>query len=84
MGQEKPDKNADILTVNIAVLPSLSDTVSLSSSPIYSGSIVWVINFMLAIIIHEEYISSASKNEYFFDNHRIFADWSDWNIKTMQ
>ena len=38
MGQEKNDKNAHISTVNFAVLPSLSDTASLSSSPIYSGS----------------------------------------------
>ena len=38
VGQEKPDKNAHISTVNITVLPSLSDTVSLSSSPIYSES----------------------------------------------
>ena len=38
VGQEKPDQNAHISTVNTAVLPSLSDTVSLSSSPIYSES----------------------------------------------
>ena len=37
MEQEKPDKNAHILTVNIALLPSLSDTTSLPS-PIYSES----------------------------------------------
>ena len=35
VGQEKPNKNAHILKVNIAVLPSLSDTISLSSSPVY-------------------------------------------------
>ena len=38
MGQEKPDKIAHILTVNNAVLSSLSDTDSLPSSPVYSES----------------------------------------------
>ena len=39
-GRKKNDKNAHILTVNIAVLPSLSDTMSLSSSAIYSELII--------------------------------------------
>ena len=34
--QEKPDKNAHILIVNTAVLPALSDTISLSFSQVYS------------------------------------------------
>ena len=38
VGQEKPDESAHILTVNIAVLPSLSDTISFFFSGIYSGS----------------------------------------------
>ena len=38
VGQEKTHKNALISTVSIAVLPSLSDTISLSSSPVYSES----------------------------------------------
>ena len=38
MEQEKSDKNALISTVIIAVLPSLSDTISLSSTPVYSES----------------------------------------------
>ena len=38
MGQDQPDKNAQIAIVDIAMLPSLSNTMSLSSSPIYSGS----------------------------------------------
>ena len=38
VGQEKPNKNARISTVNIAVLSSLSDTISLFSSPIYAES----------------------------------------------
>ena len=38
MGQENPTKNAHISTVNIAVLPSLSDTVPLSFFPVYSES----------------------------------------------
>ena len=36
LGQDKPDRNAHISTVNIAVLPSLADTVSLPSLPVYS------------------------------------------------
>ena len=36
--KEKHDKNADISTVNTAVLPSLSDTISLSCSTVYSES----------------------------------------------
>ena len=38
MWQEKRYKNAHILTAGISVLPSLSDTTSLSSSPVYSES----------------------------------------------
>ena len=38
VGQEKLDKNANISTVSVAVLSSLSDTISLSFSPIYSES----------------------------------------------
>ena len=38
VGQEKPDKNAHISIANIAASPSVSDTTSLFSSPIYSGS----------------------------------------------
>ena len=38
VGQEEPDKNAHIATVTVTVLPSLSGTISLSSSPIYSES----------------------------------------------
>ena len=37
-GAGKTYKNVHISTVNTAVLPSLSDTISLSSSPIYSES----------------------------------------------
>ena len=66
-GQEKPDKNAHVSTVNIAVSPSFSDTISLSSPPpnlfrIKQSSIVQVINFMLAIIILEKSISYAPEN----------------------
>ena len=35
---EKPNKNVYILTFNIALLPLLSDTISLFSSPVYSES----------------------------------------------
>ena len=38
VGQEKPDKNAHISTVNFSVLPSHSATILLSSSSIYSES----------------------------------------------
>ena len=38
MGQEKNNQYAHISTVNIAVLPSLSDTVPLFFSPVYSES----------------------------------------------
>ena len=73
VGQEKPDESAHILTVNIAVLPSLSDTISLFFSPIYSESsthllsithpsIVGVINIMLTVITYEKYACSASEN----------------------
>ena len=70
-GRKKTDKNAHILTVNTAVLPSLSDTISLSSAPIYSESSIHpssgVINFMLPVIIHEKSKSNASENLSFFD-----------------
>ena len=71
VGQETRDKNADILTVNIAVLPSLSNTTPLSSSPIYSESSTHPssksINFMPAVIIHEKHIAYALENKYFFN-----------------
>ena len=38
LGKEKPGTNTHVSTVNTAVLPSLSDTISLSSSPLYSES----------------------------------------------
>ena len=37
-GHENPDKNAHISTVNTAVMPSLYDTMSLSSFPVDSDS----------------------------------------------
>ena len=70
-GQEKADKNAHVLTVNIAVLPSLCDTTSLHLLPslfwIKHPSVVWVIKFTLAVIVREKSISDASENWYFFD-----------------
>ena len=70
-GQEKADKNAHVLTVNIAVLPSLCDTMSLYLLPslfwIKHPSVVWVIKFTLAVIVREKSISDASENWYFFD-----------------
>ena len=62
LGREKrkkeSDKNAHILTVDTAALPSFSDTISLSSSPVYSESSSHSssINFMLSFIIHEKFI----------------------------
>ena len=38
VGHEKPNKNGHISTVNTAVLPSLSDTTSLSRTPVYPQS----------------------------------------------
>ena len=65
MGQEKPDKNAHVSTANTAMLPSLSDTIHSpppqfiqNQAPIHFR----VINFMIAIIIHEKSISNASEN----------------------
>ena len=63
-GAGKTDKNAHTSTVNFAVLPSLSDTISLSTS-VYSESSTHpstVIIFMLAVIIYENYIYNVSEN----------------------
>ena len=84
MGQEKLYKNAHILTVNISVLPSVSVTISLFLPSLFRTkhpSIVRVINFMLAIIIHEKYILIASETNISLTSHHIFADL---NVKTMQ
>ena len=82
--QEKPSKNAHILAVNIAVLPSLSDTFTLRLSSLFKikhPSIVWVIIFMLAIKIHQKYVPNASETNISLTSHGIFADL---NIKKMQ
>ena len=85
VGQEKPNKNAQILTVNFAVLPSLSDTISLSSSPLYSESGSHPLSKPSTLCS----LSSSMKSRYpmlkktriSLISHRIFTDL---NIKTMQ
>ena len=69
MGYEKSEKNAHILTVNIAVLPSLSNYFTHllpSLFRIKRPSIVQVIIIMLAVIIREKYILNASENKFFW------------------
>ena len=85
VGQEKQDKNAHISTVNTAVLPSLSDTLSLSPSPIYSES-----STHLSSESSTSYLLSSSIKSIFpmlqkinisLTSHHIFTDL---NIKAMQ
>ena len=85
VGQEKPDKNAHILTVNNAVLPSLSNTSSLSSSPSYSesrahpsseSSTLCLLSSMKSI-----YPVLQKTNNISFTSHHVFPDF---NVKTMQ
>ena len=85
MVQEIPYKNAHITTVNIAVLPSLSNTTSPSSSPNYSESSAHPPSESSTLCP----LSSSMKNIYrmlqkttiSLTSHCIFADL---NIKTMQ
>ena len=62
MGQENPDKNAHISTVNIAVLPSLCDTMSLSSFPIYLESSTHPLSELTTL----RTLSSSMKSIYCF------------------
>ena len=64
MGQEKYNKNAHISTANIvhsvAITLWYNFTLLLPNLfRIKHPSIVWVINLMPAVIIHEKYISYA-------------------------
>ena len=66
VGQEKTDKNAYISTVNTVVLPSLSDTMLFSFSPVYSELGIHPLSKSLTLcslssFIHEKYISGASE-----------------------
>ena len=85
MGQQKLDKNAHILTVNIAVLPSLSDTISLSSSPIYSESSSFPSSESSTLCLLSSSIKMIhpmlQKANISFTRHRIFTDL---NVKTIQ
>ena len=86
MGQEQPDKNAHILTVNTAVLLSLSNTTSLSSSSIYSESRAHPTSESSTLCLLSSSMKSKidpilQKNNICFTSHRIFADLI---IKTMQ
>ena len=78
MGQDKPDKNVRISAVNIAVLPSLSDTISLSSSPVYSESstdpsIKSSTSYSISSTMKSIY-PMLQKTNISLTSHRIFAD----------
>ena len=65
MGQEKPDTNAHISTVTIAVAITLWHNFTHLLPSLFRvkyPSIIRVINFMLTIIIHEKCISNVSEN----------------------
>ena len=85
MGQEKIDKNAHILTVNIAALPSLSDTISLSFSSVYSESNTHPSSESTTLSSLSSSVKSIYpvllKTNISLTKHQIFADL---NIKTMQ
>ena len=83
VGQEKPDKNADVSTVNAAMLPSLSDTISLHSFPIYSK---WSIHPSSKSSTLCSLLSSMKsmypmlqKNKYFFDEPSYFRRFEHQN-----
>ena len=84
VGHEEPDKNAHISTVNTAVLPSLSDTISPFRIPVYSDQapIHHPSHHLYAgYQNHRKYIPSALETNISLTSHRIFANL---NIKTMQ
>ena len=78
VGQEKPDNNAHISTVNIAVLPSLSDAISLSSSPVYSESNIHPSSESTTLDLRSSSIKSIypvlQKTNIALTSHFIFAD----------
>ena len=68
--QEKPDKNAHISTVKTAQLPSLSDTMSLSSSLVYSESSTHPpseSSTLCSLSSSTKRISPLLQKKYFFD-----------------
>ena len=81
LGQEKPDINADISTVNIAVLPSLSDTMSLSYSPIYSESSTNPSSESSTSCSLSSFMKSIYPTLQTLTSHCIYADL---NVKTTQ
>ena len=84
MVQEKSYKNAYILTVNITVLPSLSDTVSLSSSPLYSQSNTQPLSKSTTLSLQSSSMKSLHpmlrKTNISLTSHCIFANL---NVETM-
>ena len=81
MGQEKPDKNAYNSTINIAVLPSLSETISLSYSessthPLSESSTSRSLSSSMKSLYPILHSTNISLN-----NHCIFTNL---NVKTTQ
>ena len=85
VGQEKPNKYAHISTVNSAVLPSLSDAMSLSSFPIYLESSTHPSSELSTACLLTSSMKSMypllKKTNIVLTSRRIFADL---NVKTMQ
>ena len=83
--QEKPDKNAHILIVNTAVLPALSDTISLYSSPVYSESSTYPFSKSSTLCLLSSSMKSLypmlQKTNISLTSHHTFANL---NINTMQ
>ena len=79
-GQEKHDKDAHISTVNIAVLPSLSDTTSLSSFPVYSESSTHPSSKSSSLCSLSSFMKSPyprlQKTNIFFNSHRVPPIWT--------
>ena len=82
--RQKKKKKAHISTVNIAVLPSLSDTVSLSSYPIHSESstdLSFESSTLWSLSLSMKNLYPVLQKTISLTSHRIFVDL---NVKATQ
>ena len=83
MGQKKTDKNAHILTDDSAVLPSLSDTTSLSSCPILAESNTHPLTKSSTLCLLSSSMS-IYPNPMLQKTNTFLTSFADLNVRTVE
>ena len=85
VGQEKTNKDAYILMVNIAVLPSLSDTLLLSSSQfVQNEAPIYHLSHQLRVCCHHQWKVSIQCFRKLIFLWLAIIFFANLNVKTMQ